>query len=308
MSERQHPVARLLRRQVGSREAGLKEGQDSKPPNPSANVPIFQKGILRSIFYILHAVLAWLGLGLMLVTLGLLMREWPLPSSLQPLKQPIVSGQFMTVVIDPGHGGVDEGASARGLKEKTVTLDVAQRLAAALNRHGLTALLTRKDDEYLSLPARVALAEAVPDAIFISLHCNFSDLPESHGLEIYRCLVKGEDRLIRVADAIETLATAEDQLAQSLDRSVASGLHIETRGEKDANFFVLRNVDYPSVLVECGFLTNPEESKRLQDPSYRENLAESLAVGIVAYHSLTGASHLSPNKGAAATTTALISQ
>ena len=84
----------------------------------------------------------------------------------------------------------------------------------------------------------------------------------------------------------ESLDRTEERLAQCLGDSVVQTIHAETRGAKTANFFVVRNLDYPAVLVESGFLTNGDEARRLASPAYRQQLAESLAGGIGMYHSI----------------------
>jgi N-acetylmuramoyl-L-alanine amidase len=235
-------------------------------------------------------VLAWVGLIVLFRLFILILQNSPPVSSENPRVEPrILSGIFDTVVVDPGHGGSDEGASGHNLKEKIVTLELAHRLISRLNTLGFTAILTREADEFVSLPQRVAIANAVPGAIFISLHCDFSDNAAAHGIEIYRCDAKSEGTNIRVtmsAGNAEAISDVENRLAQALGDSVAERLHGEGRGLKIANFYVVRNVNFPAVLVECGFLSNPEDAKQLADQGYRERLAQALAAGIAAYRSL----------------------
>jgi N-acetylmuramoyl-L-alanine amidase len=200
-------------------------------------------------------------------------------------------GVFDTVIVDPGHGGSDEGASGHNLKEKIVSLDLAHRMVPKLNALGFTAILTREADGFVSLPQRVAIANAVPGAIFISLHCNFSENAAAHGVEIYRCETKSEGTNIRVimtAGDAEAISDVESRLAEALGSSLMERLHCESRGLKIANFYVVRNVCFPAVLIECGFLSNAEDAKQLADESYREKLAQALAAGIAGYRSLMG--------------------
>ena len=86
----------------------------------------------------------------------------------------------------------------------------------------------------------------------------------------------------------EAISDVESRLAQALGDSVMERLHCENRGLKIANFYVVRNVGFPAVLVECGFLSNAEDAKQFADEGYREKLAQALAAGIAAYHSLMG--------------------
>jgi N-acetylmuramoyl-L-alanine amidase len=92
--------------------------------------------------------------------------------------------------------------------------------------------------------------------------------------------------LVTVSDGDQTIDQAETLLGQCLVDAVSGKLHADSRGPKIANFFVVRNVDYPALLIECGFLTNADDAKRLNDSGYREALARALASGIVNYRSL----------------------
>jgi N-acetylmuramoyl-L-alanine amidase len=248
----------------------------------------------KKVFRVGRHLLAWIGLVILFRLFILLLQHSPSRiSETQHVEPRILPGIFDTVVVDPGHGGTDDGASGRGLKEKVMTLDLAHRLVTRLNSAGFTAILTREKDEFVSLPDRVAIANAVPGAIFISLHCNFSENPSAQGIEIYRCNAKSDGSDIRIAvsaGSAESVCDTENRLAQALADSVMQQLHCESRGLKTANFYVVKNVNFPAVLVECGFLSNSEDVKKLADGGYREKLAQALAAGIVAYRSL-----MSPN-------------
>jgi N-acetylmuramoyl-L-alanine amidase len=251
-------------------------------------------GLSKKFLRAARHVLAWVGLIVLFRLFILILQNSPPVSSESPRVEPrILPGIFDTVIVDPGHGGSDEGASGHNLKEKIITLELAHRLVTRLNALGFTAILTREADEFVSLPQRVAIANAVPGAIFISLHCNSSDNAAAHGIEIYRCEAKSDGMNIRVTmssgDA-KAISDVENQLAQALGDSVMERLHAESRGLKTANFYVVRNVNFPSVLIECGFLSNAEDAKQLADEGYRDRLAQALAAGIAAYRSL-----VSPN-------------
>ena len=236
-------------------------------------------------------LLPWLGLVLLLACLAdlfLNQQTGPSVQSPRPYQRKVIPGSFDTVVIDPGHGGQDSGASSHNLTEKVVTLDLGVRLAQELQKLGFKTLLTRDEDTYVSLADRVAFAKTVPDAIFVSLHCNFTSDPTARGIEIYRCSQKSATGMmfVKFGGSEEPLDRTEERLAQCLGDSVVQTIHAEMRGAKTANFFVVRNLDYPAVLVESGFLTNGEDARRLATPAYRQQLAESLAGGIEMYHSI----------------------
>jgi N-acetylmuramoyl-L-alanine amidase len=249
-------------------------------------------------------VLPWLGLGLLIVCLIAIF--WDRPSGTlfhlpQSEQNEVIPGAFDTVVIDPGHGGQDSGASSHNVTEKVVALDLGLRLATELQNLGFKTLLTRDTDNYVSLADRVVFATPVRGAIFVSLHCNFTSDTAARGIEIYRCSQKSEPGkiFVKLGDSEEPLERMEERLAQCIGDSAVQTVHAEMRGAKTANFFVIRNVRYPAVLVESGFLTNAEEAKRLANAAYRQQLAESLAAGIEAYHAIVtgksaiGSAHVS---------------
>jgi N-acetylmuramoyl-L-alanine amidase len=246
----------------------------------------------QKFFRAARHVLAWVGLIVLFRLFILILQNSPPVSSESPRIEPrILSGIFDTVIVDPGHGGSDEGASGHNLKEKIVTLELAHRLVSRLNAIGFTAILTREADEFVSLPQRVAIANAVPGAIFISLHCNFSDNAAAHGIDIYRSEAKSEGTNIRVtmsAGDAEAISDVESRLAQALGDSLVERLHGVSRALKVANFYVVRNVNFPAVLIECGFLSNADDAKQLADEGHRDRLAQALAAGIAAYRSLVG--------------------
>lgn len=233
-------------------------------------------------------ILPWFGLALLIASLlSFLLNQQTFVSPSPPDQREVIPGVFDTVVIDPGHGGQDSGASSHNLTEKVVTLDLGVRLAQELQKFGFKTLLTRDTDTYVSLADRVIFAGSVHHAIFVSLHCNFTSDPTAKGLEIYRSSLKGGigKIFVRLGNSEQPLDRAEERLAQCLGDSVLQTVHAETRGAKTANFFVIRNLNYPAVLVESGFLTNSDEARRLANAAYRQHLAESLAAGIEAYYS-----------------------
>jgi N-acetylmuramoyl-L-alanine amidase len=248
---------------------------------------IFHPAVLKGG---LTRLLPWLGLGLLTISLIGLFFNQQIRSLVRFSphdQQETISGSFDTVVIDPGHGGQDSGASSHNLTEKVLTLDLGVRLARELQKFGLKTLLTRDTDSYVSLADRVIFASTVHNAVFVSLHCNFTSDPSAKGLEIYRSSEKSglKKILVKSGAGEEPLNLAEERLAQCIGDSMVQTIHAEIRGAKTANFFVIRNLNYPAVLVESGFLTNGGEARRLANAAYRQQLAESLAAGIETYYS-----------------------
>ncbi len=216
------------------------------------------------------------------------------------------------IVIDPGHGGKDPGAvGARGTEEKTVNLRLAQELADSLREtYGYEVLLTRMDDTFIPLEERARLANRHNADLFISLHCNASRTSSLKGFEVYFLSEKASDphadavaRLENAALALEgkevsspnrvkevlrsLVKTANineaSALGSLLDRHLAERLSEPSLGVKQAAFYVLRGAEMPAVLVETGFISNPQEERLLQDDHFREKLIEGVTAGIVAY-------------------------
>lgn len=234
----------------------------------------------------------WLGAVLVISVVWCVL--WPeLPGPFEaPVSPPAPVHQlpagFDTVIIDPGHGGNDTGASAHGLQEKKISLDLARRLAVELRNLGFTVVLTRDDDTYVSLPDRIKFAQSVPGAIFVSLHCNYAHNASARGFQIYHAETKSPAfpaTVVQTSAGLEALAISEAQLAGAIKNSLGETLRCDHHEIRTANFFVLRNLDMPALLIECGFLTNPEDAKALTDPAFRTKLTGAIAKGIALYRS-----------------------
>jgi N-acetylmuramoyl-L-alanine amidase len=176
------------------------------------------------------------------------------------------------VVIDAGHGGHDRGGIAgQRVSEKNMTLDVAQRLRAILQGYGYRTVMTRDSDVFIPLGTRVAIANSYSDAIFVCIHFNATPRRAASGIETYFY-------------SSQSLA-----LASAIHYYVAGGAPSANRGVRRRGFYVLRNTRIPSVLVECGFLTNPTEAQYAQNDGYRQKLALEIAHGI---QNRTSVSHI----------------
>src|ERR1700730_16422740 len=168
-----------------------------------------------------------------------------------------------TVVIDPGHGGYDRGGvPGQRIAEKDKTLDVALRLRRILQTDGYRVIMTRDRDVFVSLGTRVAIANSYGNATFVSIHFNCASRVGANGIETYY------------------YRSDSASLAASIHRNVVSGAPSENRGIRRRGFYVLRRTTIPSVLVECGFLTNPTEGRLALTGDYRQKLAEQIARGI----------------------------
>jgi N-acetylmuramoyl-L-alanine amidase len=177
-----------------------------------------------------------------------------------------LAASFSTVVIDPGHGGFDRGGIPSNIiPEKGVALDVARRLRDYLADAGFRTVMTRSGDTFVTLDRRVAIANAQRRAIFISIHFNAARRKGANGIETFY----GSGRAKRLASLIQRNAM-----------KTTSG---ENRGIKKARFYVLRKSRIPAVLIECGFLTNPQDARRASRAAYRDQLARQIARAIIKF-------------------------
>lgn len=171
---------------------------------------------------------------------------------------------FTTVVIDPGHGGVDRGGiPGQRVPEKVMALDTAWRLEKRLQAAGFRTIMTRQSDYFVSLPARVAIANAQRDAIFISIHYNAAPRAGAEGFETYY------------------YSRRSAKLAAACYSRIVQAWPGSRRGIRTRGFFVIRKTTIPSVLVEPGFLTNPREAALISEPGMRQRIAELLAAAII---------------------------
>ncbi len=220
--------------------------------------------------------------------------------------------RIQTIVIDPGHGGIDPGATGhQGLKEKDVVLDIAKRLRDKLTSSGkYRVLLTREDDRKVYLKERVAFAKEHRADLFISIHINslpdevrhvnyvetyyFGPHTDQRSLDLAEQENRESDYLMGdfrevIARIGDTLKTEESkQLAGSIHRRLYSSLKRHNRDLMDARsktgpFMVLLGVEVPSVLVEVSCISNKAEETRLSKPEYRDNVASYLETGIIEY-------------------------
>lgn len=176
---------------------------------------------------------------------------------------PWARAQSSTIVLDPGHGGFDRGGvPGQRIGEKGMTLDVAQRLRRLLQADGYRVVMTRDSDVFIPLGVRTAIANAQRGATFVSIHFNSASRAGANGIETYY------------------YRSDSASLAAGIHRNVVAMASSENRGIRRRGYFVLRRTTIPSVLVECGFLTNPGEGGNVLNASYRQQLAEAIERGI----------------------------
>ena len=230
---------------------------------------------------------------------------------LAPQLRPALLGPLLArpriIVLDPGHGGADNGTENKplGLKEKVFTLDVALRLKKLLEARGYKVVLTRTDDRQLGpdkqtdFLTRWDIANRAKADLFVSIHFNslYPDTKTS-GTEVYTFTRAGQrsDHSWGLAERDDSEKPSEvnrfdpwsSLLAQSMHREVIGTLKTVDRGQKTMHSIVLRGLKCPAVLVESAFLSNDAEAKRVATPAYLQQIAEGLARGIDAYADTLG--------------------
>jgi N-acetylmuramoyl-L-alanine amidase len=216
------------------------------------------------------------------------------------------------VVVDPGHGGNQEGAlSSTGYQEKVLSLALAHKLQAELERRlDAEVTLTRVEDMQLGLAERVAMTNHLKPDLFVSLHANSMPTRQlrkhSQGIETFFLsasasgseasttadrenaespkagLPNGDDVLAFILADLARSETHGDssRLAYAIHQQLIARLGAVDRGVQQAPFYVLMGVEAPAVLVEVGFISHPEEGKRLEQAHYQQKLAEAIAEGV----------------------------
>ncbi len=168
---------------------------------------------------------------------------------------------FHTVVIDPGHGGMDSGVARNHLQEKNLALDVALRLRPKLEAAGFHTVMTRSTDVFIPLDRRAEISNEHSDVFFVSIHFNDSPARAIHGATVYYHTPMSAPMALAIVNSLGEITT--------------------NRGIMTARFRVLRKNRYPAVLVECGFISNRAEAARCGSPDFREALADHIARAII---------------------------
>lgn len=193
-----------------------------------------------------------------------------------------------TIVVDPGHGGIDGGAGKKNdILEKDINLQVSAKLKKELIVEGFQVIMTREEDVSLEnfsnikgsryrrdLDARKTIINNNKPLAFISIHCNSSKKTSAKGIKVYY-----------YPESIEG-----EKLAKSISQSIDENFYKAYMKEENLrteilteDFFILRETDYPGVLIEVGFLTNPEENKLLREDEYQRQIARAIKKGILKY-------------------------
>ena len=182
------------------------------------------------------------------------------------------------VMVDPGHGGIDGGTGRVGALEKDINLAIGLEVHRILTENGVDAALTRNSDVDLGglgsgsrwrrdLEARIRKAQEHDAQLMVSIHANASRKTSEHGPLVFHLADSAEGRRL----ALHVLQSLQTVAEPNANQPIA------------ARFYVLRQNTVPTVLVETGFLTNPEDRQQLLDPAYQRELAQAIAAGVILY-------------------------
>jgi N-acetylmuramoyl-L-alanine amidase len=237
-------------------------------------------------------------------------KEWALPKP-AAVPKPLSRGTGpMVVVLDPGHGGIDPGAERDGVREADLVLNFAREFKEALQRSGdYTVILTRDEDVFVPLESRISVARAAAASVLISLHADALAEGDATGATLYTLADDATDRAAIalaerhdrddllagvdlteqddvIAHVLMDMARTEtmpkvDRLAEALKTSIkAAKLRMHRRPIQSGGFSVLKSPDIPSVLVELGFLSSPQDLAHLSDPAWRARMIAALQAGL----------------------------
>ena len=235
------------------------------------------------------------------------------PAAAPPETRPPPAKGIRTIVIDPGHGGLEVGAKGKfGTLEKNITLDISQKLKAVIEKNlAFHVELTRDKDIDVSLENRAAMANNLRAELFISIHTNSSYRQNANGSETYFLSLNASDEEARRLAYLENTSADVDRpidngsqdelmmilwdmaqsayikqsqrLAEIIQDELNSLLGTKDRGIKQAPFKVLTGVACPAVLVEVAFISNPEEERELVRENFQQNVAQAIYRGLVRY-------------------------
>ena len=229
------------------------------------------------------------------------------PKMPKPVPNPSLAQQLglsvKTIVIDPGHGGKDPGAVSQTRQEKQIVLSLSKTLRDILVKKGYNVRLTRETDVHIPIRKRTQFATDQKADLFISIHANASTARSAAGIETYYLSLASDESAritamrenagaeynMKELDALvgrilkESKSVESRRLAEFIQAQLTSGKQVKNRGVKRAPMVILIDAKVPAVLVEVGFISNPQEGKKLTTKAYQRQLATSIAKGIEQY-------------------------
>jgi N-acetylmuramoyl-L-alanine amidase len=244
---------------------------------------------------VINGVSVWLSHQVAVHGNACFLSQIDIKTALMPIlfpKSPPKPGKIKCIMLDPGHGGRDPGNQDRVQKEKQYTLLLANEIRKKMSKSKVKVVLTRSEDAYIDLDQRPAIAKRQKADLFVSLHFNAVNGNGNgiRGVEVYCMPPPGARATGESADSSDAKSwqgNANDErniyLAFQIQKAMVKGLGAEDRGVRRARWAVLRPAAMPAVLVEGGFMSDPEEGGKIYTSQYRRELAQAVVDGILAY-------------------------
>lgn len=191
-----------------------------------------------------------------------------------------------TIILDPGHGGEDNGTKGLYSKEKDIVLVISRKVASILTANGYKVVMTRNSDKTVSLSSRPVVIDRYDGDIFVSIHCNSAKKTVS-GYETFVLAPRGtastySKKIVNTYEKGHRYDKNNERLGFEINKALGKTRR-EDRGVKHARFSVLKNATKPSALVEVGFLSNRAEEILLSSSAYQDKIATAIATGIIFY-------------------------
>jgi len=298
-------VAQAMPAATGSEFVGLREiskelGLEYEPSEGNRSLRLSGdwvsiEFVSASRIVLLNGIKVFLGDPVLVSNGGFYLERDDWRQTLQPILMPRTFPNppgFRRVTIDAGHGGDDPGGqnTAAGLDEKDLTLSFAKLIGNRLAREGFEVTYTRTDDRFIPLKERPAIASRLGADLFLSIHFNAAR-DDVRGVETFVYTLQGDPSSARSkVEAEDRISYAGNQnnpwnslLGFYLQREIVSGTKLPDRGLKRARFAVLEDLPCPGVLLELGFVTNPQTARLLRSLEYRNQLADSVTRGVLLY-------------------------
>lgn len=193
----------------------------------------------------------------------------------EPLAAVLSNSVIPTIVVDAGHGGTDRGTRSKSpfCEEKRLCLQTAKLVKKYLDQLGYHVVMTRNTDAFIPLSRRVEIASQARSSVFVSIHYNAAKNATANGMEIFFYDTK-EDR---------SRSVASKRLAEAILPGLIRRTNANSRGVKKGNYYVLRESSIPAIIIEGGFMSNPEECALLRTITYQDRIARGIADGIDQY-------------------------
>ncbi|HON07434.1 MAG TPA: N-acetylmuramoyl-L-alanine amidase [Verrucomicrobiota bacterium] len=242
---------------------------------------------------IVNGVVLWLSFPIAQKDGDVFISPIDIKTAIEPIILPpkaSISDKINKICIDPGHGGKDPGNIEGNKYEKDYTLMLALELKKRLEKEGFKIVLTRTRDKFVDLSERTRLANNSGVNLFISVHFNSSDVKSVKGVETY-CLTPEDAGSTNSGtnNSGKSKATGNRNDAKNMlfaycvQKSLSRTLGSEDRGVKRARFAVLKEAAVPALLVECGFMSSPEDMQKITDAAWRKEIARGIVEGIKDY-------------------------